>query len=64
MTRAHARSASRRPAVIAPESRYFQAVCPFDMDSGAVNYVNQAFSLFRAAEERRPPVLVTPRKPG
>ncbi len=31
--------------------------------SGAVNYVNQTFSLFKAAEERRPAQLVTPRKP-
>lgn len=31
-----------------------------DMISGAVNYVNQTFSLFQAAEERRPEVLVKP----
>jgi hypothetical protein len=31
-----------------------------DLISGAVNYVNQTFSLFEAAEERRPPVLVRP----
>jgi hypothetical protein len=30
-----------------------------DMISGAVNYVNQTFSLFKAAEERRPAKLVT-----
>ncbi|MEM8841999.1 MAG: hypothetical protein AAGD47_09515 [Pseudomonadota bacterium] len=29
--------------------------------SGAVNFVNQTFSLFKAAEERRPRKLVTPR---
>ncbi len=29
--------------------------------AGAVNYVNQTFSLFKAAEERRPARLVTPR---
>lgn len=29
--------------------------------SGAVNYVNQTFSLFRAAREQRPETLVTPR---
>lgn len=29
--------------------------------SGAVNFVNQTFSLFKAAEERRPAKLVTPR---
>lgn len=33
-----------------------------DLVSGAVNYVNQTFSLFKAAEERRPKVLVSPRK--
>jgi hypothetical protein len=31
-----------------------------DLISGAVNYVNQTFSLFKAAEERRPSKLVTP----
>jgi hypothetical protein len=31
-----------------------------ELISGAVNYVNQTFSLFEAAEERRPPVLVKP----
>ncbi len=31
--------------------------------SGAVNYVNQTFSLFEAAERVRPTTLVTPRKP-
>ena len=30
--------------------------------SGAVNYVNQTFSLFRAAQERRPETLVVPKK--
>lgn len=33
-----------------------------EMISGAVNYVNQTFSLFEAAEERRPAKLVTPVK--
>ncbi len=33
-----------------------------EMISGAVNYVNQTFSLFEAAEERRPAQLVTPVK--
>jgi hypothetical protein len=31
-----------------------------EMISGAVNYVNQTFSLFAAAEERRPETLITP----
>ena len=33
-----------------------------DLVSGAVNYVNQTFSLFKAAAERRPPELVVPKK--
>ncbi len=32
--------------------------------SGAVNYVNQTFSLFRAAEEVRPARLVVPKARG
>lgn len=35
-----------------------------DLISGAVNYVNQTFSLFRAAEEVRPKQLLTPKKRG
>jgi hypothetical protein len=31
-----------------------------ELISGAVNYVNQTFSLFEMAEERRPAVLVKP----
>jgi hypothetical protein len=31
-----------------------------DMISGAVNYVNQTFSLFEAAEDRRPETLLKP----
>lgn len=34
-----------------------------DHISGAVNYVNQTFSLFEAAERVRPTTLVSPRKP-
>lgn len=33
-----------------------------EMISGAVNYVNQTFSLFQAAEERRPETLIKPVK--
>ena len=29
--------------------------------AGTVNYVNQTFSLFEKAEERRPPTLVKPK---
>lgn len=42
-------------AEVTPELRQY-----IDMISGAVNYVNQTFSLFKAAEERRPPKLVLP----
>ena len=33
-----------------------------ELVSGAVNYVNQTFSLFKQAEARRPATLVTPKK--
>ncbi|NCO85287.1 MAG: hypothetical protein GW886_01485 [Rhodobacterales bacterium] len=37
-----------------------------ELISGAVNYVNQTFSLFEAAEQRRPQTLISPvkRRPG
>ena len=44
--------AERTPAL----SQYLEHV------SGAVNFVNQSFSLFRTAKERRPKTLVVPRK--
>ncbi len=42
-------------AEVTPDLRNY-----LDMISGAVNYVNQTFSLFKAAEERRPLKLVEP----
>lgn len=42
-------------AEVTPQLREY-----LDMISGAVNYVNQTFSLFKAAEERRPLKLVEP----
>ncbi|NDV02516.1 hypothetical protein [Pseudoroseicyclus tamaricis] len=39
-----------------------ELIAYMDLISGAVNYVNQTFSLFEAAEERRPESLVTPVK--
>ena len=36
--------------------RYVEAI------GGAVNYVNQTFSLFKAAEALRPKTLVVPKK--
>ena len=35
-----------------------------ELVTGAVNYVNQTFSLFKAAEERRPARLLSPKKSG
>lgn len=32
-----------------------------ELISGTVNYVNQTFSLFKKAEERRPKALVRPK---
>jgi hypothetical protein len=40
---------------VTPELRAY-----LDMISGTANYVNQTFSLFKAAEERRPRKLVSP----
>jgi hypothetical protein len=45
-------------AEVTPELRAY-----LDMISGTVNYVNQTFSLFKAAEERRPSRLVVPARP-
>jgi hypothetical protein len=43
-------------ADVTPELRGY-----LDMISSTVNYVNQTFSLFKAAEERRPKRLLTPK---
>lgn len=50
-------------AVQVVESERTPAVKEYlDAISGAVNYVNQTFGLFKAAEERRPAQLVVPRE--
>lgn len=50
------RSVQLVEAEVTPEVRAY-----LDMISGTVNYVNQTFSLFKAAEERRPRRLVKPK---
>ena len=49
------RSVSVKEAKVTPELTEYM-----DLISGAVNYVNQTFSLFEAAEARRPDTLVVP----
>ena len=49
-----------RPVQLVEAERTPQLQEYLDLISGAVNYVNQTFSLFKAAEERRPEKLVTP----
>ena len=51
------RSVSLVEAEVTPELNDYM-----EMISGAVNYVNQTFSLFEAAEERRPKTLIKPLK--
>ena len=50
-------------SVICVETEVTEALTNYmELISGAVNYVNQTFSLFEAAEERRPSTLVKPIK--
>ncbi|MBY8975105.1 hypothetical protein KHP62_04750 [Rhodobacteraceae bacterium NNCM2] len=51
-----------RPVQVVEAERTPQLQEYLDHISGAVNFVNQTFSLFKAAEERRPETLVAPRK--
>ena len=53
------RSISLVEAEVTPELSDYM-----EMISGAVNYVNQTFSLFEEAEKRRPPKLLSPRSRG
>ena len=53
------RSVAMSEAVVTPELEDYM-----ELISGAVNYVNQTFSLFEAAEARRPAKLLTPVKRG
>ena len=49
-----------RSVVVTEVERTPQLLDYMEHISGAVNYVNQTFSLFEAAEARRPKTLVTP----
>ena len=51
-----------RPVVMVEAERTPELNSYLELISGAVNYVNQTFSLFKAAEERRPPTLLTPKR--
>ena len=51
-----------RPVQVVEAERTKELSEYLDLVSGAVNYVNQTFSLFKAAEERRPATLVSPKK--
>ena len=49
------RSVAMVEAEVTPELNDYM-----ELISGAVNYVNQTFSLFEAAEQRRPETLIKP----
>ena len=49
-----------RPVVVSEVERTQELLDYMELISGAVNYVNQTFSLFAEAESRRPEVLVKP----
>lgn len=51
-----------RPVQLVEAERTPELTAYMDHISGAVNYVNQTFALFKAAEEVRPKVLLTPKK--
>jgi hypothetical protein len=51
-----------RPVQVIEAERTPELSAYLEHISGAVNYVNQTFSLFKAAEEARPTRLVTPKK--
>jgi hypothetical protein len=51
-----------RPVQVVEVERTPELLAYMNHISGAVNYVNQTFSLFKAAEEARPPVLVKPKR--
>ncbi|MGO4917248.1 hypothetical protein [Pseudogemmobacter sp. W21_MBD1_M6] len=53
-----------RPVSVVEAERTAELDAYCEHISGVVNYVNQTFSLFKAAEAARPKVLVTPRKRG
>lgn len=53
-----------RPVQLVEAERTPELVEYMEAIGGAVNYVNQTFSLFRAAEDLRPKSLLVPRKRG
>jgi hypothetical protein len=53
-----------RPISVVEAEKTPELLAFVDHLSGAVNYVNQTFSLFHAAAEARPKVLLTPKKRG
>jgi hypothetical protein len=53
-----------RPVQLVEAERTPELLAYLEAISGVVNYVNQTFGLFRAAEAVRPPRLLTPRRPG
>jgi hypothetical protein len=50
-----------RPVQLVEAERTPELAAYMERISGVVNYVNQTFSLFRAAEDIRPPRLLTPK---
>ena len=53
-----------RPVTLVEVEKTPELMAFIEHISGAVNYVNQTFSLFRAAEAARPPRLVVPKARG
>ncbi|MEM0922683.1 MAG: hypothetical protein AAGI13_06525 [Pseudomonadota bacterium] len=51
-----------RPVQVVEAERTPELEEYLELVSGAVNFVNQTFSLFKAAEARRPETLLTPKK--
>jgi len=51
-----------RPIAMVEAEKTPELVAYMDLISGAVNYVNQTFSLFKAAAEARPAVLLKPKE--
>jgi len=54
MSRTHAKSASRCPAIINLESRYFEIPCPFDLNLGFIRNTKGQVGLKNLAGEKSP----------
>ncbi len=50
-----------RPVQLVEAAKTPELMQYFEMITGVTNYVNQTFSLFKTAEERRPARLLTPK---